>query len=109
MYFVVQIDFDAGYFEKRRIIYDETNMRVRTIAFVEFNSTKDFYDILDNYREVMFRCLTMLFVLIWNLSFKKLRPWKYFVELMLFSLLLIIILCRVNVIFIVINYYSVKC
>ncbi|OWF37118.1 mammalian ependymin-related protein 1-like [Mizuhopecten yessoensis] len=45
----VRVDYSQKYEEYRRIFYDETNKRVRTIAEVEFNSTKEFYDILDLY------------------------------------------------------------
>ncbi|XP_060072811.1 mammalian ependymin-related protein 1-like [Ylistrum balloti] len=45
----LRVDYSQKYEEYRRIFYDETNKRTRTIAEVELNSTKEFYDVLDLY------------------------------------------------------------
>ena len=55
--FILQVNFENGFFDRRVIMYDEINKRVRTIDFVEFNSTREFYDILEIFGEVMLRYL----------------------------------------------------
>merc|ERR1712179_567473 len=46
-----RVDFEQGFFDSRVIMYDETNKRVRTLDFVDINSTRSFYDILELYNE----------------------------------------------------------
>ncbi|XP_033736123.1 mammalian ependymin-related protein 1-like [Pecten maximus] len=47
----VRIDYSQKYEERRRLFYDQTNMRTHTMAEVELNSTREFYDVIMLFNE----------------------------------------------------------
>ncbi|XP_021339371.1 mammalian ependymin-related protein 1-like [Mizuhopecten yessoensis] len=47
----IRIDYSQKYEERRHLFYDETNKRTRTIAEVELNSTREFYDVIELFNE----------------------------------------------------------
>ncbi|XP_060072819.1 uncharacterized protein LOC132552649 [Ylistrum balloti] len=55
----VRMDYSQKYEERRRLFYDQTNLRTRTIAEVEINSTREFYDVISLFKERKMYSLNM--------------------------------------------------